>query len=288
MATEFPDDPEVDLGFRDPATEKSVPKDAEEWKARMDLPVLSEPRISKPRPRLRLNDRWWSLRATIVIFLSAFGGLISSIFLFERAQRPNVLSHWKRQVYTASMTTEALPTITNSDLSLDQIPSFRIGGDRSTVGDRPLQGSDELAYSVQQSPPFNAAVRLPLSAPPSVPFGDFSMNTASETVVPENVASENATQTKRTVRAATEKMRKRQIARFRRRAAKRVVRSAKSIASFWAFWSRHFLGSGLASTSSGRRKLAARKSPRRRIKGSPSFPLSWHAARSVKTSNSPK
>jgi len=276
MATEFPDDPEVDLGFRDSATEKSVPEYAEQWKAPMELRVPSRPRISKPRP----NDRWWSLRATIVIFLSALGGLISSIFLFEHAQRPNILSHWKHELYTAPRTTEALPTITNMDIRLDRIPAFQIGRE---IGDFaiPSEEPDQFTSLDRRRPLIDATLRIPPGAPSSAPFLDFSVGTASEVVAAENVSREDATQTKRTVRATTEKTRKRQIARFRRRAAKRVVRSAKSIASFWAFWSRHVFNSGLAGTSPNRR-FATRKSIRRKSKASSWFPLSWHAARPVK------
>ena len=112
------------------------------------------------------------------------------------------------------------------------------------------------------------------------------MGNASEMVAAENVSRENATQTERTVRATTEKMRKHRIVRFRRRAAKRVVHSAKSIASFWAFWSRHFLSSGLAGTNPNRR-FATRKSIRRKSKALSWFPVSWHAVatRPIKQEN---
>ncbi len=229
MATEFPDDPEVDLGFRDPATENSIPKTAQEWNPQMELRLDDEPRVSKER----LSNPWWSLRITIILFLSAFGGLVSSIFLFERAERPSIAKHWKRDPYTTPKTSEESRATVNWDFRLDQLPASRIEGDSAglpTVS----QAADESPPPIRQPEPFNATVRLPLGAPPFVPFGDFSMNTASETVVPEKVVSENATQTKRTVRATTEKMRKHRIVRFRRRAAKRVVHSAKSIASFWA------------------------------------------------------
>src|SRR5205823_9975878 len=62
MATEFPDDPEVDLGFRDPATENSIRESAEEWKPQMELRLDYEPPISKER----LSNPWWSLRITII------------------------------------------------------------------------------------------------------------------------------------------------------------------------------------------------------------------------------
>ncbi len=281
MATEFPDDPEVDLGFRDPATENSIPKTAQEWNPQMELRLDDEPRVSKER----LSNPWWSLRITIILFLSAFGGLVSSIFLFERAERPSIAKHWKRDPYTTPKTSEESRATVNWDFRLDQLPASRIEGDSAglpTVS----QAADESPPPIRQPEPFNATVRLPLGAPPFVPFGDFSMNTASETVVPENVVSENATQTKRTVRATTEKMRKHRIVRFRRRAAKRVVHSAKSIASFWAFWSRHFLSSGLAATSANQR-FATRKSIRRKSKALSWFPVSWHAvaARPIKQEN---
>ena len=281
MATEFPDDPEVDLGFRDPATENSIPKTAQEWNPQMELRLDDEPRVSKER----LSNPWWSLRITIILFLSAFGGLVSSIFLFERAERPSIAKHWKRDPYTTPKASEESRATVNWDFRLDQLPASRIEGDSAglpTVS----QAADESPPPIRQPEPFNATVRLPLGAPPFVPFGDFSMNTASETVVPENVVSENATQTKRTVRATTEKMRKHRIVRFRRRAAKRVVHSAKSIASFWAFWSRHFLSSGLAATSANQR-FATRKSIRRKSKALSWFPVSWHAvaARPIKQEN---
>ena len=281
MATEFPDDPEVDLGFRDPATENSIPKTAEEWKPQIELRLDDEPRASKER----LSNPWWSLRITIILFLSALGGLVSSIFLFERAERPNIFKPWKREVYTTAKTIEAPPATPNLDLRLDQLRAFRIGGE---IGGLPIPSEtpDQFTSLTRQRPSFDAALQLPPSAPPLAPSWDFSVGNASEMVAAENVSRENATQTERTVRATTEKMRKHRIVRFRRRAAKRVVHSAKSIASFWAFWSRHFLSSGLAGTSPNRR-FATRKSIRRKSKALSWFPVSWHAvaAQPIKQEN---
>src|SRR6266446_6789706 len=115
MATEFPDDPEVDLGFRDPATENSTPEIAEEPKLQMELRLDYESRISKER----LSNPWWSLRVTIILFLSAFGGLLSSIFLFERAERPPLLKSWKHDAYIMPKTAEVLSVTNNPDLRLD-------------------------------------------------------------------------------------------------------------------------------------------------------------------------
>ena len=244
----------------------------------MELPGPFHPRISKQR----LSGRGWSLRITIVIFLSAFGGLISSIFLFERAERPNVLTRWKREAYTVPKIKDVSPATTSSELGLDAFPFFRIGPNLSSLQDREsLQELDAFAaLLLQEQVPFDATVRLPLgAAAPAFP-AHVLVALASEAVAPENVARENATQTQSTVRAIRDKMRKRQIAEIRRRVAKRVVRKAKSIASFWAIWSRHFFSSGLNTTSSG--GLVAHKAFRRRTKGSPWFPLSWQAARGIK------
>ena len=264
MATEFPDDPEVDLGFRDPATENSIPEGVEEWKPQMELRLDYEPRISKAH----LNNSWWSLRVTIILFLSAFGGLLSSIFLFERAERPSIFKHWKRDVYQAAKTMD--DSGANWDLRLDQFPAFRI---QAVVGGVPMD-SQAPDQSLQQSEPFDVAVRLSPSAPLFVSRGDSSE--ASEIVASQRIGSESATQTRNTVRTTAERTRKRQISQFKRRVARGVAHRAKSIASFWSIWSRHFfLGSGLASASSQR--IAARKSLRRRTKASLWFPLSWQA-----------
>src|SRR5438270_11484399 len=134
MATEFPDDPEVDLGFRDPATENSIPEGVEEWKPQMELRLDYEPRISKAH----LNNSWWSLRVTIILFLSAFGGLLSSIFLFERAERPSIFKHWKRDVYQAAKTIAAPSATANLDLRLDQLRGLQIGGDGDSLGGTPV------------------------------------------------------------------------------------------------------------------------------------------------------
>jgi len=269
MATEFPDDPEVDLGFRDPATENSIRESAEEWKPQMELRLDYEPPISKER----LSNPWWSLRITVILFLSALGGLISSIFFFERAERPSMFKHWKRNVYVAAKTMEEPAAIPNCDFQLGQLSAFPIGDD---LGDLPMisQPPDQ-ALSVQQSEPFDVAVRLPLCTPPSVSLRDLSE--PSEMVASQKIGSEAATQTRSTVRATAEKTQKRHVARFKRRLVRRASRSVKSIASFWSIWSRHFfLGSGLASTSS--RRVAARRSLRRRTKATLWFPLSWQAA----------
>ncbi len=269
MATEFPDDPEVDLGFRDPTTENSIPESAEEWKPQMELRLDYETPVSK----VRLNNPWWSLRITIILFLSAFGGLVSSIFLFERAERPSIFKYWKREVYTATKTIEAPPATANLDLRLDQLRAFRIGGDGDGLGGIPAasQTPDESMFLFRQPPPFDAVVQLAVPAPPIVPFQDFPTITVPETVAAENVGRNSATQTQSTVRAMAEKMR-REAARIRRRMAKRVARNAKSIASLWKIWSRHFLIPGLARTSPNRRKSFTGKP-----KASPWFPLSWHA-----------
>jgi len=267
MATEFPDDPEVDLGFRDPATENSTPEIAEELKPQMELRLDYEPRISKER----LSNPWWSLRVTIILFLSAFGGLVSSIFLFERAERPGIFKHWKRAPYTAAKTMEE--STANWDFRLDQLPEFRIEGE---VGGLSMtsQAPDRSILPVQQPEPFNVAVRLPSGAPPFVSPRD--LNEAFKMVASQGIGSESATQTHSTVRATAERTRKRQISGFKRRVARGVARSAKSIASFWSIWSRHFfLSSGLAGASSQR--VAARRSLRRRTKASLWFPLSWQA-----------
>ena len=181
MATEFPDDPEVDLGFRDPATKNSIPKSMEEWKPQMELSLDYEPPISKGH----LSNRWWSLRITIILFLSAFGGLISSIFLFDHAERPSILKRWKRQAYIIPKTAEPLLVTANSDLRLDRLLSFQIEGDWSSFDDHPplFQESDASISSIQQRPPFNAAVRLPLDALRFVLPGDFFMTQTSGRVL---------------------------------------------------------------------------------------------------------
>ena len=274
MATEFPDDPEVDLGFRDPATENSTPEIAEELKPQMELRLEYETPVSK----VRLNNPWWSLRITIMLFLSAFGGLVSSIFLFERSERPTIFKHWKREVYTAAKTIEAPPATANLDLRLDQLRGFRIGGDGDSLGGTPVasQAPDESMFLFQQPPPFDAVVQLSVPAPPIIPFQDFPTITVPETVAAENVGRKSATQTQSTVRTMAEKMRRREATRIRRRITKRVARGAKSIASLWKVWSRHFLIPGLAKTSPNRRSIT-RKSFTGKYKASPWFPLSWHA-----------
>ena len=282
MATEFPDDPEVDLGFRHSATENSIPQSAEEWKPQMELHLDDEPRLSEERS----SNSWWSLRVTIILFLSAFGGLVSSIFLFERAERPSIFKAWKREVYTAAKTIEAAPATPNLDLRLDQLRAFAIGGEIGPFP-RASETPDQFPSLSLQNPSLDAAIQLTPNGPPLAPSWEFSVGNASEMIATENVARENATKTERTVRASTDTMRKHRIARFRHRAAKRVVHSAKSIPSFWAFWSRHFLGSGLATTGSNRR-FATRKSMTRKSKASSWFPVSWHAVarRPMKRENS--
>ena len=128
----------------------------------MELPGPFHPRISKQR----LSGRGWSLRITIVIFLSAFGGLISSIFLFERAERPNVLTRWKREAYTVPKIKDVSPATTSSELGLDAFPFFRIGPNLSSLQDREsLQELDAFAaLLLQEQVPFDATVRLPLGA----------------------------------------------------------------------------------------------------------------------------
>jgi hypothetical protein len=271
MATEFPDDPEVDLGFRDPATENSTPEIAGDSKPQMELRVDYEPRISKQR----LSNPWWSLRVTIVLFLSALGGLVSSIFLFERAERPSIFKRWKPAPYIAiaAKTMEEPTTTLNWNFRLDQLPEVRIEGD---VGGLPMisQAPDHPILPVQEREPFDVAVRLPSGAASLA--GPRGLTEASEMVGSQGIGSESAAQTRSTVRTTAVTTRKRQIARFKRRVARRVARSAKSIASFWSIWSRHFfLTSGLASASSQR--VVARRSLRRKTKASLSFPLSWHA-----------
>src|SRR5947209_9217651 len=127
MATEFPDNPEVDLGFRNLVTENSVPEAPDNLRTRMELAVSSEPRISKDRS----SHLWWSLRITIILFLSALGGLVSSIFLFEHAERPSVIKRWKRETYIVPRAAEALPLRAKLELGVDQSPCFRIDGDSS-------------------------------------------------------------------------------------------------------------------------------------------------------------
>src|SRR5438477_3913009 len=141
MATEFPDDPEVDLGFRDPATENSTPEIAEELKPQMELRLEYETPVSK----VRLNNPWWSLRITIMLFLSAFGGLVSSIFLFERAERPTISKHWKRDPYTTPKTSEESRATVNWDFRLDQLPASRIEGDSA--------GLPTVSQAADESPP---------------------------------------------------------------------------------------------------------------------------------------
>ena len=267
MATESSGDPEVDLGFRNPATTNFVPG-ADRQK---ELP-LSCPEIPCEYP----HRHWWSLPIAIVTGLFAIAALTSSAILFNNLEHPRAVKRWKRDVYIPPKPEEGLNPQTTLNFWPDAALDVRVGIEFTSLGNCPAAVKPPLA----PGPSLEQPTSLTLAPVPLRPVMDLDSSAVTESgrMVTEKTTRENATQP-RNIRIVAEKMRKREIARrLRHRLAKRAAQSAKSFASFWAIWSHHLLGSGLAVPGNTRR-LALRR-PGKRSKGSPAFPLSWQAVAS--------
>ena len=271
MATDFSGEPEVDLGFRNPATANLVPSTDKQ----LQLPLFWR-EISRDYPHRRL----WSLPIALVIGLFAAGALTSSVLLFNNLERPTTVKRWKRDAYIPPRPEELRSPPMCLELRLAQSPSVEIGAELSCLNSQAGGFSGllgDVAGLLQQP-----SLLLSFAVSPLPNGFNFDASAAPElgsSIGAEKSTRVNASQ-KRNIRIAAEKMRKREIARrLRRRIANRVTETAKSFASFWALWSQHLLGSGLAIPGNTRR-LASQRSRAKRLKASPGFPLSWNAVAS--------
>jgi hypothetical protein len=275
MATEFPDDPEVDLGFRDVGPESLSDGHDEKLVHPQYKPFASKWLKSSAAG---LSARGWLLRILLVIAFSACGALLSSIFFFNDPERFTVLRHLIRETYTLPPAMNA-DAANPADLSIDRMPTYEIGNELGEGSSEvkfflglnptlpPLSqwlSPCDLCRFVQNASPFAA----PQSAGPPIFFAGAGAATAPPDLT-------NATQTGSTVGSVVEKGSVGK-ATLRRRAAHRVARSTKSKASFWSFWSRHFLASGTAAGGT-RRRSGKRESRNRKAKQSFWLASSWRA-----------
>jgi hypothetical protein len=277
MATEFPDDPEVDLGFRDAGPELSSDGHDEKPIQTQYKPFVSK-RLRAPSPAL--SARGWLLRILLVIAFSAGGGLISSIFFFNAPERFTVLRHLIRETYILPTAMSEGPAANLAELSIDRVPTYQIGNDLGEgVPDTkpspdlnptlPLLSQwlspGDLHRFVQDASPF----AVPQSAEPPL----FSSGAAAAATAPPDLTDE--TQTRSAVRSALEKGSVRKAA-LRRRSAHRVARKTRPKAFFWSLWSRHFLASGTAAATT-RRRSSKRESRGKKAKQSFWLASSWRA-----------
>jgi hypothetical protein len=277
MATEFPDDPEVDLGFRDAGSELSSDGHDEKPIQTQYKPFVSK-RLKASPPAL--SARWWLLRILLVIALSAGGGLISSIFFFNDPERFTVLRHLIRETYILPPAVSEAPAANLAEFSIDRVPTYQIGNDlgAGVPNAKPSPGLDptvpflsqwlspgDLHRFVQDASPFAA----PQSAEPPL----FFSGAVAAATAPPDLTDE--TQTRSAVRSALEKASVRKAA-LRRRSAHHFARKIRPKASFWSLWSRHFLASGTAAATT-RRRSSKRESRSKKAKQSFWLASSWRA-----------
>jgi hypothetical protein len=273
MSTEFPDDPEVDLGFRDPDPEFARTGSNDQ------LPQLEDKTFVRRSLPVSPSVRGWLLRILLVIAFSACGGLISSVFLFNVPERLTVLRHLVRETYILPPAGNDVSSATIATLSIDRVANFEIGNELG-VGFSEPKGLEVLDPFPPPSPQW---------LPPDGLYRfvqDASLFSATQSGGPlyfpsrlmlasKNEANLTAeTPTKSDLRSAVEKRSVRKTA-LRRRSTPHIARKTRPRPSFWSIWSRHFLASGTAVST--RRRSGKRESRKGKAKQSFWFASSWRA-----------
>lgn len=235
MATEVPDDPEVDLGFRN-----AEPKPSYNSSAEPSDDHLSFRARAGRLPWQFLRKRQSLVRIVLVLALSAAGGLLSMAILSPHVERLQVSKHLTRETYVVPPATiQPLPT---SESPIDTRPDFtfrdvlqdplRNGANPAT----PSGGSNERVFSLSGQAAVPDAV-FPFLAPPILPGAESS----SESPPP---AATDATHVSSTAKSA---IKKRQIAnQTHRRRTHRIAQRTRGRASFWSSWWHRFFASTAA------------------------------------------
>ncbi|MEY2491659.1 MAG: hypothetical protein QOH24_610, partial [Verrucomicrobiota bacterium] len=207
MATEFPDDREVDLGFRDAGPELSSDGHDEKPSQTQYKPFVSRRLRASGAP---LSARGWLLRILLVTVFSACGGLLSSIFFFNAPERFTVLRHLIRETYILPPAVNEDPTANLADLSIDRVPTYQIGNELGEGGfelKSSLSLNSTLPLLSQWLSPCDLCrfvqVASPLAAPQSAGPPLFFSGAVPAAIALPDLADE--TQTRSAVRSAVEK-----------------------------------------------------------------------------------